>query len=86
MESVNIALPEALESFVRSRVSAGGYGSVSEYVGALIREDQKRQAEERIDGLLREALESGEPIEVGPGYWAAKKRDLAAKLATPDGD
>lgn len=79
METMSIALPEALKLFVRDRVSAGGYRSVSEYLGELIREDQ-RLVVERVDGSLQEALESGEPIEVGPGYWEAKKRELAGKV------
>jgi antitoxin ParD1/3/4 len=40
---MNIALPESLETFVRERVADGGYSSVSEYVGELIRADQKER-------------------------------------------
>jgi putative addiction module CopG family antidote len=54
METMNIALPEAMKHFVQDRVSEGGYSSVSEYVRKLIRADQKRKVEERIDGLLLE--------------------------------
>jgi len=82
METMNIALPESMKSFVQGRVSEGGYSSVSEYVRELIRADQKRQVEERVDALLIEGLHSGAPIEVTPEYWEAKRRKLAAKLST----
>ncbi len=79
METMNVALPESMKSFVQERVSEGGYSSVSEYVRELIRADQKRRTEERIDGLLLEGLRSGEPIEVTPEYWARKKQRLTAR-------
>jgi putative addiction module CopG family antidote len=52
METMNIALPESMKHFVQERVTEGGYSSVSEYIRELIRADQKRNAQERIDTLL----------------------------------
>lgn len=86
MDTMNIALPESMKQFVQERVAEGGYSSVSEYVRDLIRADQKRRVEERIDALLLEGLESGEPIPVTKGYWDQKKRKLAerhGKTSTP---
>ncbi len=80
METMNIALPESMKHFVQERVSAGGYSSASEYVRELIRADQKRTVEERIDALLLERLDSGPPIPVTPEYWEAKKRKLTERL------
>lgn len=81
METMNIALPESMKHFVQERVTAGGYSSVSEYVRELIRADQKRKVEERIDTLLLEGLESGQPIPVTEEYWDEKKRKLTERLA-----
>jgi antitoxin ParD1/3/4 len=80
METMNIALPEAMKHFVQERVSQGGYSSVSEYVRELIRTDQRRKVEERIDALLLEGLDSGEPIPVTKEYWEEKKRKLTERL------
>jgi antitoxin ParD1/3/4 len=80
METMNIALPKSMKHFVQERVSEGGYSSVSEYVRELIRIDQKRKAEERIDALLLEGLDSGEPIAVTKEYWEEKKRKLTERL------
>ena len=80
METMNIALPESMKHFVQERVSEGGYSSVSEYVRDLIRADQKRKVEERIDALLLEGLDSGEPIPVTREYWEEKKRKLTERL------
>jgi len=80
METMNIALPESMKHFVQERVSEGGYSSVSEYVRDLIRADQRRKAEERIDALLLEGLDSGQAIAVTPEYWEEKKRKLTERL------
>ena len=80
MDTMNIALPESMKEFVQERVSEGGYSSVSEYVRELIRADQRLRAEERIDALLLEGLDSGEPTPVAKEYWDEKKRKLTERL------
>jgi antitoxin ParD1/3/4 len=40
MTSMEISLPEPLKLFVEEQVSKGGYGTASEYLGALIRDAQ----------------------------------------------
>ncbi len=81
METMNIALPESMKQYVQERVSEGEYSSVSEYVRELIRSDQKRRTKERIDALLLEGLESGEPILGTEAFWEEKKRRLMEKSA-----
>jgi antitoxin ParD1/3/4 len=81
MDTMNIALPETMKHFVQERVSECGYSSVSEYVRDLIRADQKRRTEQRIDALLLEGLDSGQPVSVTPEYWEEKKRKLTERLA-----
>jgi antitoxin ParD1/3/4 len=59
MQSMNISLPDPLKEFVEGQIASGRYSSASEYVRELIREDEKRKAEERLETLLLEGL-SGE--------------------------
>jgi antitoxin ParD1/3/4 len=58
METMNISLPEPMKAFVDSQIAAGRYSSVSEYVRDLIRDDERRKAEERLEALLLEGLRS----------------------------
>ncbi len=60
MQTMNVSLPERLKEFVDTQIAAGRYSSVSEYIRALIREDEKRKAEERLEALLIEGLEGEE--------------------------
>ncbi len=58
MQTMNISLPEPMKEFVDEQVTAGHYSSVSEYVRELIRVDEKRKAQERLEVMLREGLNS----------------------------
>jgi antitoxin ParD1/3/4 len=81
METMNIALPESMKHFVQEQVTEGGYSSVSEYVRDLIRAAQKRKVEERIDTMLLEGLDSGQPIPITAEYWEEKKRRLTERVS-----
>ena len=58
MTSMNISLPEPLKAFVEEQVNICGYGTVSEYIRELVRQDQKRKAQERLEALLVQGLNS----------------------------
>ena len=82
MTSLNISLPQSLKEFVEERVKEGGYSTPSEYVRQLLREDQKRRTEEKLEALLLEGLNSGEPIEITPEYWEKKRKQLIERHRT----
>ena len=81
MSSVNISLPDSLRAFVERRTEEQGYGTVSDYFRDLILKDQRRQGEARLEKLLLEGLNSGEPIEVTPEYIGAKLQRLVEQPA-----
>ena len=60
MQTMNISLPDPLKEFVDDQIAQGRYSSVSEYIRELIRDDEKRKAQERLEALLLEGLESEE--------------------------
>ena len=68
MATMNISLPDTLRRFVENRVAEGDFGTVSEYIRELVRADQKRRAQERLEELLVEGLESDAPVLVTPDY------------------
>jgi antitoxin ParD1/3/4 len=69
MSTVNISLPEPMKDFVESQVTDGMYGSVSDYIRTLIREDQKRKAQEALEKKLLAALDQRNFEEVTPEFF-----------------
>ena len=76
---MHISLPEELKDYVEEQ-TRGGYSTPSEFVRELIREDQKRRAKERLDALLLEGLNSGNPIPANAEFWTELKREAMANL------
>ena len=64
MTSLNISLPDPLKAYVDERVATGDYGTPSEFVRSLIRQD-KEQRRAWIEQNLLDALETKE-IAVAP--------------------
>jgi antitoxin ParD1/3/4 len=60
--SLNISLPDPMKKFIETEVKRIGYSTPSEYVRALVRAEQKRKAEDRLEALLLEGIESGKSI------------------------
>jgi len=79
MTSLNVSLPQQLKDYVEQHTRAG-CSTPSEYVRELIREDQERRSRERLDSLLVDGLNSGEPLSAGPVFWDELKQDALAKL------
>jgi antitoxin ParD1/3/4 len=66
-----------LKDFVDHQIAEGRYSSVSEYIRELIRDDEKRKAEERLEALLLEGLESEESELTRQDFADIRKEALA---------
>ena len=85
MTTMNVSLPEKLKEYVDGRVETGGYGTASEYVRDLIRQDlenQRKERHERLDALLLEGLKSMEEegtFEITDEYWDEMRTRIKLK-------
>lgn len=70
MTSLNISLPEPLKDYVEGQVSAGDYGTPSEYVRDLIRQDKERRSRQLENELL--AALQDQTIEIPVKHLKAK--------------
>jgi antitoxin ParD1/3/4 len=81
MSSVNISLPDSLRVFIERRAEEQGYGTISDYLRELILKEQKRESEARLENLLLDGLNSGDPIEVTTEYIGTKLQRLVEQHA-----
>ena len=77
---MNISLPAPLKRFIDEQIAAGCYSSASEYVRDLIRGDEKRRAEERLEALLLEGLE-GQESPLTREDWTAIRNEALSRVA-----
>lgn len=76
--NLNILLPLSIKEFIDEQIAKGGYSTPSEYVCDLVREAKEREAEERLEELLLEALDSAPATPMTKEDWEEiKQRGLA---------
>jgi antitoxin ParD1/3/4 len=76
MTTMTISLPDEMKAFIEAQVVKEGYASVSEYLRAVIREVQKRQAKQKLEAKLREALLSGPATPMTREDWDTLERQV----------
>jgi antitoxin ParD1/3/4 len=76
MTSLNISLPEALKEYIEGQVASGDWGTPSEYVRALIRQDKER----RLANLEQELLAATKGPKIEVPVNEIRKKGLVAAL------
>ena len=79
MTTLNLSLPDSMRSFVQKQVRHGGYSSSSEYVRALLRQEQQRYAQSTLEAKLLEGMASGRPTEMTPRDWSDIRRAVSRR-------
>ena len=73
-------MPAPLREWIESQIKGGRYGNASEYVRELIRRDQERQAQQRLEQMLLEGVKSGKASPLTKQDWAELRTDVAERL------
>ena len=81
MNTMNIAIPAQLKSFVQRQVERRGYSSVSEYVRDLIRGDQERQAITTLEAAFLKGLDSGPATLMTQQDWQDIREEVKRRSA-----
>ncbi len=85
MKSINISLPDMMRTYVEQQVADGGYSTISEYFRELVRQDQKRKGQERLETLLLEGLNSGSATPLTQEDWDSIRKAVRAKVSQQEG-
>lgn len=75
---MNISLPQELKSFVDEQVNSRGFGTSSEYLRALIRQDQERL---QLRELLLAGASSKPAAAADSAYFAALRDRIGSRTA-----
>jgi len=76
MTSLNISLPEALKQYVETQVATGDWGTPSEYVRELIRQDKER----RLSNLEQELIAATKGPKIELSVADVRKKGLLRVL------
>ena len=76
MASLNISLPEALKQYVEGQVASGDWGTPSEFIRELIRQDKER----RLGNLEQELIAAARGATVELSVADIRKKGLLTVL------
>jgi antitoxin ParD1/3/4 len=76
MTSLNISLPETLKKYVEGQVASGDWGTPSEYVRELIRQDKER----RLSSLEQDLIMAAKGPRIELSVTEIRKKGLVAAL------
>jgi antitoxin ParD1/3/4 len=76
MTSLNISLPEALKEYVEGQVATGDWGTPSEYVRELIRQDKER----RLSNLEQELVAGAQGPKIEIPIAEIRRKGLISAL------
>lgn len=88
MSRLTISVPDQMNEWVESQISAGRYGNVSEYFRDLVRRDQERKesAINELRAMLDRAEASGISDKTLPEVLEAARQEAWQKGLLSDGD
>lgn len=72
MTSLNISLPKALKNYVEGQVASGDWGTPSEFIRELIRQDKER----RLGNLEQDLIAAARGTRVELSVAAIRKKGL----------
>jgi antitoxin ParD1/3/4 len=79
--TMSVSLPNSLKEYVKGRVNKEErYSTPSDYVRSLIREDQKKHAENSLEQLLLDGLRSGPVIRMNQREWKKLWTEVDAQI------
>ena len=78
--TMTISLPQDLKDFVKKRSLTAHYGTPSDYIRGLIREDVKRLEEEWLEAELLKGLRSGKGIAMTTDVWQQLKAEAVKRI------
>jgi len=76
MTSLNISLPEALKTYIEGQVASGDWGTPSEFVRELIRQDKER----RLGNLEQELVAAAKGPKIELPVAEIRKKGLLSAL------
>ena len=78
-KTMHISLPESLKEYVKERMEEEHYDNSSDYFRSLLREDQKRREEKKLEQMLLHGIASGSQ-ELTPEDWKILKEEILASV------
>jgi antitoxin ParD1/3/4 len=79
--TIQLPLSETLSTFVDEQAARQGYNGAADYIAALLEAEQKKKAQEQLDALLLEGLNSGPAKPLTDANWEQLRQRVKARAS-----
>ena len=79
---MSISVPRDLKEYVKKRTREAHYGTPSDYMRSLVREDMRRADQERLEQELLKGIRSGPGKVMTPHEWAKLKTEVVQHITS----
>ena len=80
MFQLTVSLSNDLKGFIEERTAKHGFDTAEEYIEFLLRMEILRLQRDKVEALIQEGLDSGEPTPMTKDDWARLRRELEERL------
>ena len=80
MFQLTVSLSNDLKCFIEERTAKHGFDTAEEYIEFLLRMEILRLDRDKVEALIQEGLDSGEPMPMTKDDWARLRRELEERL------
>lgn len=77
---ISISLPTSMKERIGKRVKEDQYGTPSDYIRTLVREDIKKRDQELLEEMLIEGIRSGKGVMAGTKNWKKFRQDVLTRI------
>jgi antitoxin ParD1/3/4 len=81
MSTIQLDLPEPIRQFVDEQVAKEGFGGPGDYIQSILRDLQKRKAQEDVEAALLQGLDSP-ARELRSEEWADMRREALQRVSS----
>ena len=81
MKHLSVPVSDEFDETIRRRMVEGGFGSMAEYLRHTVRQDLERADEAKLERLLLDGFESGEPVEMTDEWIQERRRVLTDRIS-----
>jgi antitoxin ParD1/3/4 len=80
MTQLTISLPESAQAYIDEQVANGNYSSADVLLADLIEQAQERQAQLKVNTLLRSTIQQNKTVEATDEWWEQQRTQLQQSL------
>lgn len=77
--NMSISLPEKMKKSIQEVAKKDYYGTPSDYIRSVVRDDLKRRDQQKLEQMLLDGLHSGKSVEMTPKKYEKIRKDLRAR-------